>query len=307
MGKLDSRVAIVSGASRGIGRDIAVVFAREGARVVVAARTEREGDYRISGSIDTTVERIRSEGGVAIGVRCDVTKDEEIEDLVKRTMDEYGRVDILVNNAAIYTPGTVLEVQPRHWDLSYRINIRGPFMTCRAVLPHMIEQGGGHIINISGSASKGPGSGPYDDVTTSTYPGFTVGGVSKAALDRLTQGFAHEAFRLNIAVNGLLPARSIASEGTAYHSGGAEAMHGAYVDGENHGGRCGRHLREGASHLYRQHRHGRGDAPERGHRHLRLSARSLRRRIRSNTKRGAGPHQRAGAVVLQGRGVAPLG
>ena len=174
MGKLDSRVAIVSGASRGIGRDIAVVFAREGARVVVAARTEREGDYRISGSIDTTVERIRSEGGVAIGVRCDVTKDEEIEDLVKRTMDEYGRVDILVNNAAIYTPGTVLEVQPRHWDLSYRINIRGPFMTCRAVLPHMIEQGGGHIINISGSASKGPGSGPYDDVTTSTYPGFTV-------------------------------------------------------------------------------------------------------------------------------------
>ena len=125
MGKLDSRVAIVSGASRGIGRDIAVVFAREGARVVVAARTEREGDYRISGSIDTTVERIRTEGGVAIGVRCDVTKDEEIEDLVKRTMDEYGRVDILVNNAAIYTPGTVLEVQPRHWDLSYRINIRG--------------------------------------------------------------------------------------------------------------------------------------------------------------------------------------
>ena len=105
MGKLDSRVAIVSGASRGIGRDIAVVLAREGARVVVAARTEREGDYRISGSIDTTVERIRSEGGVAIGVRCDVTKDEEIEDLVKRTMDEYGRVDILVNNAAIYTPG----------------------------------------------------------------------------------------------------------------------------------------------------------------------------------------------------------
>ena len=232
MGKLDSRVAIVSGASRGIGRDIAVVLAREGARVVVAARTEREGDYRISGSIDTTVERIRSEGGVAIGVRCDVTKDEEIEDLVKRTMDEYGRVDILVNNAAIYTPGTVLEVQPRHWDLSYRINIRGPFMTCRTVLPHMIEQGGGHIINISGSASKGPGSGPYDDVTTSTYPGFTVGGVSKAALDRLTQGFAHEAFQLNIAVNGLLPARSIASEGTAYHSGGVEAMHGAYVDGE---------------------------------------------------------------------------
>ena len=71
-------------------------------------------------------------------------------------------------------------------------------MTCRTVLPHMIEQGGGHIINISGSASKGPGSGPYDDVTTSTYPGFTVGGVSKAALDRLTQGFAHEAFQLNI-------------------------------------------------------------------------------------------------------------
>ena len=284
MGKLDSRVAIVSGASRGIGRDIAVVFAREGARVVVAARTEREGDYRISGSIDTTVERIRSEGGVAIGVRCDVTKDEEIEDLVKRTMDEYGRVDILVNNAAIYTPGTVLEVQPRHWDLSYRINIRGPFMTCRAVLTHMIEQGGGHIINISGSASKGPGSGPYDDVTTSTYPGFTVGGVSKAALDRLTQGFAHRGLSTQYSRERVASCQehSIGGDGVSQWRRGGDAWR---LRGRgNHGGRRGSHLREGASELHRQHRHGRGDAPERGHRHLRLSAHSLRIRIPSDIK-----------------------
>jgi len=200
--------------------------------VVVAARTINEGDNRIPGSIATTVKRIREEGGTAIGVRCDVTVDEEIEELVKKTLDEFGQVDILVNNAAIYPPGNILEVQIRHWDLTYRINVRGPFVACRAVLPHMIKRRWGHIINISGSASKGPGAGPYDSDSVSTYPGFTTSGSSKAALDRFTQGLAHEAFQHNIAANVLLPSRSIASEGTAYHSGGVEAMKGAYVNGQ---------------------------------------------------------------------------
>ena len=117
MGKLDGKVAVVTGASRGIGRDMAVVFAREGAKVVVSARTEKEGDFRIPGSIETAVNRIRAEGGEAIGIRCDVTQEEEIQALFDQTVEHYGRLDILVNNAAVLIPGKVEVMQVRHWDL----------------------------------------------------------------------------------------------------------------------------------------------------------------------------------------------
>ena len=128
MGKLDGKVAVITGASRGIGRDMALVFAREGAKVVASARTENEGDFRISGSIQTTVKRIQDEGGDAFGVKCDVSDDEQMEVLFAQANDHYGRIDILVNNAAILIPGKIEEMQVRHWDLLYRVNIKGPFL-----------------------------------------------------------------------------------------------------------------------------------------------------------------------------------
>ena len=128
MGKLDGKVAIITGASRGIGRDMAVVFAREGAKVVVSARTEKEGDFRIEGSIETAVNRIKAEGGEAVGIRCDVTKEEDYQALFDQTVEQYGKIDILVNNAAVLIPGKIEDMQVRHWDLLYRINIRGPFV-----------------------------------------------------------------------------------------------------------------------------------------------------------------------------------
>ena len=162
MGLLDGKVAVITGASRGIGRDMAVVFAREGAKVVVSARTEKEGDFRIPGSIETAVNRILGEGGEATGIRCDVTQESEIEALFEQTVEQYGRIDILVNNAAILIPGKVEEMQIRHWDLLYRVNIRGPFVGCKLVLSQMRQQQHGHIINISSVGAIGPGEGPYD-------------------------------------------------------------------------------------------------------------------------------------------------
>lgn len=216
MGKLDGKVAIVTGSSRGIGRDIALAFGQEGAKVVVTARTEKEGDSRLVGSIGTTVQRIRDAGGAAIGIPCNVSEDESVEQLVSKTVAEFGRVDILINNAAIRVPGTILQMQPRHWDLLMRVNLRAPFMLCRAVIPHMIQQGWGHIINISSLGAIGPGVGPYTSVGGGDATSY---GTTKKAIERFSQGLAHQVWDKNVAVNVLLPRLSVASEGMLFFLG----------------------------------------------------------------------------------------
>ncbi len=227
MGKLDGKIAVITGASRGIGRDMALVFAREGAKLVVSARTENEGDFRIPGSIQTTVKRIRDEAGEAIGIRCDVTDEEQVQALFAQANDHYGRIDILVNNAAILIPGKIEEMQVRHWDLLYRVNIKGPFMGCKFVLPYMKEQGAGHIINISSVGAIGPGEGPYTNAGT----GGIAYGSGKAHLERFTQGLAQEVWEDGIAVNALSPRKAIASEGQRWFRGDTRNYIGAREDG----------------------------------------------------------------------------
>ena len=235
MGKLDGKVAIVTGASRGLGKDIAVSLGREGARVVVTARTEKEGDSRIPGTLERTVELVQEAGGQAIAVRCDVTRDDEIEAAVEKAVAEFGRLDILVNNAGIQTPGSTMEMQPRHFDLSYRVNVRGPYVFCRAVVPHMLRAGGGHIVNISSGAAIGPGEGPYEGQPASGGGGTTYG-ISKAALERFTQGLAAELFQQNISVNALSPQYPEWTEGGHYFravvAGGDPSYTGWRLSGE---------------------------------------------------------------------------
>lgn len=227
MGKLDGKIAVITGASRGIGRDMALVFAKEGAKVVVSARTENEGDFRISGSIQTTVKRIEEAGGEAIGIRCDMTDEEQIQAMFAQANEQYGRIDILVNNAAILIPGKVEEMQVRHWDLLYRVNIRGPFVGCKYVIPYMREQQYGHIINISSVGAIGPGEGPY----TSAGGGGIAYGSGKAHLERFSQGLAQELFEDNIAVNALSPRIAIASEGQRWFRGDTRNYVGSREDG----------------------------------------------------------------------------
>jgi citronellol/citronellal dehydrogenase len=209
MADLSGRVAIVTGASRGLGKDIAAALAEAGASVVAAARTDVNGDSRIPGSLAHTVGLIEEAGGTAMAAHCDVTQQEDIDGTVARTLERYGRLDILVNNAAVLIPGSVTELQARHWELIFRINVHGPFNFCRAVIPYLASGGGGHIINISSRGAIGPGAGPY----TEARPGGAAYGATKAALERFTQGLATEVFEDQISVNALSPHLPIWSEG----------------------------------------------------------------------------------------------
>lgn len=210
MSALDGQVAVVTGASRGLGKDIAVALAKAGAAVVASARTESEGDSRIAGSLTRTVELIESASGTARAVRCDVTSESDVDALLRQAVDEFGRLDIVVNNAGILIPGAVTELTPKRWELIFRVNVHGPFLVCRAAVPLLAETGGGHIVNISSRGAIGPGPGPYDGQFRGSAAAY---GATKAALERFTQGLAVEVYDRRISVNALSPHISIWSEG----------------------------------------------------------------------------------------------
>lgn len=228
MGKLEGKIAVITGASRGIGRDMALTFATEGAKVVVSARTKNEGDFRIPGSIATTVAQIKDAGGDAIGVQCDVTDDEQIQNLVKASVDEWGRLDIWVNNAAVLIPGKIEDMQSKHFDLLWKINIRPIFAAAKAVLPQMKSQGGGHILNLSSTGAIGPGEGPYETIGV----GGTAYGAGKIHTERFTQGLAAEVWPYRIGVNVVSPKRGVATEGQVWFRGADHPFVGAWETGQ---------------------------------------------------------------------------
>ena len=201
MDKMDGLVAIVTGASRGLGREIAQVFAREGAKVVVCARLQ--SPTGLPGTIHEVAERIEAAGGEAFSVPCDVADEAQVQVMVEKVKGRYGRIDILVNNAGLMIPGEpFLDIGPKRWEESMAVNVRGPYLTCRYVLPVMIEQGRGRIINIgSGAAVNHRALG-------------TVYCSSKAALHMFSLCLAEEVREHNIAVNILDPG-AMKSEGSS--------------------------------------------------------------------------------------------
>jgi citronellol/citronellal dehydrogenase len=215
MGKLDGRTAIVTGASRGIGRAIAELLATEGARVVCAARTLNEGEHRLTGSLATTVKAIRDAGGEASPVATDISAEPECLALVERARALYGAVDILVNNAALNYYIATAEYPTNRWVKAFAINVHAPFILSKAVLPDMVAAKRGAIVNIGSGSAIGPGRGPYAD---QTVRGGVMYGATKAALERFTQGLAQEvAHHGGIAVSCVSPSRVVATPGTIYH------------------------------------------------------------------------------------------
>ena len=210
---LSGKVAIVTGSSRGIGKAMAIGLAQAGSKVVVAARSEA-GSPGSLGTIQETVAEIQGQGGTALAVRCNLREEEDIHSMVMRTVDTYGRVDVLVNNAGIGSYRTFLETSVKQWDLVMDIDLRAPFICCKAVAPLMLDQGGGSIINVSSHAAT--------NIFTSTLSADPAAGVTvmgqeygaaKAGLERFTWGLAAELGPHNIAVNVLKPLRPVLTEG----------------------------------------------------------------------------------------------
>jgi 7-alpha-hydroxysteroid dehydrogenase len=242
--RLEGRTSIVTGASRGLGRAIAIALAREGAAVAVVSRTEQVWDERLPGTIGDTVAEIQGAGGRALAVRADVSQPDDRHRLVDEAR-QLGPVSILVNNAAFTAPGrppaagapspakpaaaasgsqkdpakadwptflhTPLAAYQRHFQV-------GPFAAyelMQLVVPDMVEAGVGAIVNISSGASRAPGEAPWGERSGGLLPGY---GGAKAALEHLTLCAAYELADRGIAVNALSPSKAIPTPGLSYYS-----------------------------------------------------------------------------------------
>jgi len=206
---------VVTGASRGIGAEIARLFAAEGGRVVCAARTLREGDHPFAGALETTVAEIREAGGEAHAVAANIAEPTECEKLIQSARTLCGPVDVLVNNAALTYYIPVKDYALNKWVRSWQVNLHAPFYLSQLVLGDMIPRKSGAIVNISSGAAIGPGRGPYDPAVGAR--GGTCYGAEKAALERFTQGLASEVYRYGISVTSLAPSQVVPTPGTVHH------------------------------------------------------------------------------------------
>lgn len=183
---LKDKVSIITGGSRGIGKTIALAFGREGSHSVLTSRTLRE--------LEGTKEELRGVAGNTEIFRADVSKEEEVANLVAFTLQRFGTIDVLVNCAGIYGPiGLVTDIDSENWMEAININLYGTFLCIKAVLPKMIEKRRGKIINSSGGGA------------TSPLPRFSAYGAAKAAVVRLTETLAEEVKKYNIDINAIAP------------------------------------------------------------------------------------------------------
>jgi NAD(P)-dependent dehydrogenase (short-subunit alcohol dehydrogenase family) len=197
--RLSGKVAIITGAGSGIGEATAKLLAAQGAKVVAVGRR--------SETVGRVADEIKAAGGVALPVAADVSDEAQIASMVARAMSEFGRIDVLHNNAALTDPavmaadGAIAEMEAAIWDRVMAVNLRGPMLCCKHIIPHMLKQGGGSII------MTGSGKGTQGDLGQPAY------GASKAALINLTQNLAtqygKQGIRATIIIVGLVATESL--------------------------------------------------------------------------------------------------
>ena len=187
MGKLDNRVAWITGASRGLGKAMAIAFAGEGAAVAVGYNASAEGAA-------DTVRTIQGAGGEAEAFAGDITRPEIVEEIVARIVARFGGIEILVNNAGVVSSSPLVNMRVEDWDSMFAVHVRAMFLCCRAVLPHMLEKGSGKIVNMGGTFGM------------TGMENFTHLSAAKAAMIGFTRALAKEVGPRGIRVNCLTPA-----------------------------------------------------------------------------------------------------
>ena len=196
---LHDRAAIVTGASRGIGKALAIRLAEEGADVAVAAKSEQSSE-RLPGSIHETAAAIRALGRRALALPTDVRDEDAIRNMVERTAAEFGRIDFLVNNAGAIWLQPILKTPPKRFDLMIGVNVRAAYIACYYALPYMLKQQWGHILNMCPRLATAPS------------PGKVAYMISKSGMARLAAGLAAEHKQDNVAANTLWPRTIIESQ-----------------------------------------------------------------------------------------------
>ena len=184
--RLDGKVAIVTGGSRGIGKEIAIGFAEQGARLALASRKQE--------ALDRVAEEIRQKGSKCLAMACHMGKPDQIKNLFDQVVETYGTVDILVNNAATNPYfGPFVDASEEAWNKTLDVNLKGPFLMTQAAARIMMQKGGGSIINVSsvGAFKANPMQGIY--------------GVTKAGMVNMTKTFAQELALANVRVNAICP------------------------------------------------------------------------------------------------------
>lgn len=198
---MSDRVAVVTGASRGIGRKLCVDLAAAGHDVVCVARSSDERRSKLPGTVDETAAQVREHGRRALAVALDVRDEAGLAGLAERVYGEWGRCDLLVNNAAVAPPRKALEDSTKRWRLAMDVNVNGPFYAIYYFAPRMAEEhGGGQVVNVSSQASVMPQFGRVSYTTT------------KRALEAMTEALAHD-LRERVAVNCLRIDLPVWSEG----------------------------------------------------------------------------------------------
>jgi citronellol/citronellal dehydrogenase len=214
MGLLEGKVALVTGASRGIGAEIATAFAREGASVVVTARSTAEAPGRLDGTLEETVAAVEAAGGAGLAVPGDLTKPEDRERIVRAAQERFGKVDVLVNNAALTYFIPAAEIPLKRAALMFDIQVHAPLHLSQLVLPGMRERGSGWILNITSLEAEDPELPPSRFNAKGTT---TVYGMCKAAMERMTSGLAAEGYNDGVSVTALRPGGLVPTPGIVFH------------------------------------------------------------------------------------------
>ncbi len=202
-----AKVALITGASRGIGKQLAVDFAQSGYDIAALARSTADTPTKLPGTVDETAQLVEAAGRECLPIGANLARVEDLDRAVAETYDRFGRIDVLINNAAIAPPGKALESDRRLWSLAVEVNVNAPFYLTHAVAPRMAAGDGGAIINIGSGAAISPEFGRASYTTT------------KRALEAMSESLASDLKGSGVSVNCLRLELSVWSEGYAFTLG----------------------------------------------------------------------------------------